>query len=247
MKALRIPHALYLIILTLFFSCQEELDSILDKEKEAQTAMYNGEYYGYTYNGDNLIITDWFFKIENGKIYGKFHPADDYQIYEGSINENGEIQAFTTFETSNMRQTEALTITFQATISLEKGTLSGTWEDQNKNSGKIEGQSIVDKVKLYEGEYYGYTYNSSNEVITDWYFKIEGGIIYGKYSAEEEYQRFDSSVSEDGTFMSTSNYETDGMDIQINSIGEVSLDDGSISGTWTSSIGDTGTFSGSKI
>ncbi|MBD0403353.1 hypothetical protein [Flammeovirga sp. EKP202] len=246
MRDYKIPYVLYLIVIILFGACEDKEDS-LEEEKNEKMASFNGEYHGYIYDSDNQLMTDWFIKIEDGILFGKFDLGDQYQQYEGGIDENGVINAISEFDDSNMRQLKMLTITIKASVSLENGTMSGTWSNQNGHTGSLEGLKFEDRIDLFDGEYYGNSYTSSEEVITDWYFKIEKGVMYGKYSSAKDYERFDAKINENGTFTSTSIYISGGNEMQINSSGTIYLDNGSILGTWSNGQGDEGTFEGSKI
>ncbi|NME69367.1 hypothetical protein [Flammeovirga aprica] len=136
MSDFKIPNFLYLFILLFFIGCEDE------EVSPNELKNYNGEYYGQTYNSAKVHIADWYIKVENGKLSGKFREMDDYEEYEGSVDQNGILTAVAIFDESSMRQSELLVITMKGTISLEDKTLKGHWINQKEDTGTFEGVKV---------------------------------------------------------------------------------------------------------
>ncbi|KXX67912.1 hypothetical protein AVL50_23940 [Flammeovirga sp. SJP92] len=136
MKDFKIPYFLYLLVILFLLGCEDEEVTPNDLEK------YNGEYFGQTYNSSMAHIGDWYIKVENGKVFGKFHASHEYEEYDGSVDQNGILTAVATFDESRMRQLEILVVTMKGTISLEDKTLSGHWINHKEETGTFEGEKI---------------------------------------------------------------------------------------------------------
>lgn len=197
---------------------------------ENNTTAFDGKYSGKV-SQEGVHIGTFSFDVSGTTLSGNYNGFDVDFSFEGAVNESGEVDISIFFAGDNS------TTTVNASISGEN--LSGTWTNNLEGeSGSVLGSKATQE---FDGRYVGDVLVSGTEVGT-FDLTITDALLSGTYLEEGTSYNINGYTNINGDISFNMYFEED---LSISTI-NASIEGNNLTGTFSNTLGDSGTISGSK-